>query len=182
MKTDFLKELGISEDVIAKIQLENGKDITAEKAKFADYDDVKTQLKTANDTINGFGDVEAIKADVIKYKADAETAKADADKRVIQLETQSKVKEFTASKQFVNALTKEAIENKLLAELENEASKGKSFDDLFKVITEGQENLLVDPNKPAPPIQTPLGGGGTSAKTAENTMRSAMGLPAIETK
>lgn len=179
MKTEFLKELGISEDTIAKIHGENGKDIAAEKAKFADYEDIKNQLKTANETISAFGDVEAIKADVEKYKADAQTAKIEADKRVAQLETKSKVQEFTAAKQFVNTLTKEAVESKLLAELENEQSKGKSFEDIFKAITEGQENLLVDPNKPAPPIQAPLS-GGVSAKTAENTMRSAMGLPPIK--
>lgn len=31
MKTDFLKGLGLSDDVIAKIQAESGKDVEAEK-------------------------------------------------------------------------------------------------------------------------------------------------------
>lgn len=179
MKTEELIALGLTQEQADKVFAMNGKDITAEKTKFADYEDIKGQLKAANDTIDGFGDVEAIKAEVIKYKADAETAKSDADKRIAQLETQSKVREFTSSKQFVNTLTKEAIEGKLLAELENEASKGKSFDDIFKSLTEGQENLLIDPNKPAPPVQNQMG-GGMPTKTAENTMRSAMGLPAIK--
>ena len=33
MKTDFLKGLGLEQDVIDKIMAENGKDIAAEKAK-----------------------------------------------------------------------------------------------------------------------------------------------------
>lgn len=180
MKREFLNGLGLEKEVVDKIMAEHGITLNTEKAKFSDYEDLKVQLKTANGTIDSFGDVEAMKADVIKYKADAQQAKLDADKRIMEIETQSKVKEFTGAKQFVNSLTKEAIEAKLMAELENETSEGKSFDDIFKEITQGQENLLVDTNRPLPPVQTPLGGGTVQTKTAENTMRSAMGLPAIK--
>ena len=180
MKTEVLKELGLTEDQIKSVFAENGKDIAAEQSKFADYEDIKTQLQTANDTINSFGDVDAIKADVEKYKREAQTAKSDADVRVKRLETESKVKEFTGTKQFVNTLTKESIEMKLLAELDNETSKGKSFEDIFNVITEGQSNLLLDSNKPTPPVQSPLSGGGTPPNIADNTMRISMGLPIKE--
>ena len=50
MKRDFLKELGIAEEAIDKIMAENGRDIEAAKAKYADYDDVKGQLETAKAT------------------------------------------------------------------------------------------------------------------------------------
>ena len=37
MKREFLTGLGVTEDVIDKIMAENGKDIEAAKAKYADY-------------------------------------------------------------------------------------------------------------------------------------------------
>ena len=41
MKTEFLKSLGVAEDVISQIMAENGKDIEATKGKYADYDTLK---------------------------------------------------------------------------------------------------------------------------------------------
>ncbi len=56
MKREFITKLlpEISKEALDAIMDENGKDIEAAKAKFSDYDDLKTQLTEANKTIEGF--------------------------------------------------------------------------------------------------------------------------------
>ena len=145
MKRDFLKELGISEDLIDKIMAENGKDIEATKAKYADYDDIKSQLEGA-------------KADVDKWKAEYDKAVAEGEQKIKRLERQGLVKDYMNGKKFVNAVTKDALGDKLLAELDKDESKGKSLDDLFKALTEGMENIIVDDNAPQPPTVPGMAG------------------------
>lgn len=158
MKRDFLESLGIETEAIDKIMKENGKDIESVKAKFADYDDLKQQLEKANATIEGWKDYDAIKADVAKYQQEAENAKKEAAAKVQQLELQAKVKDFTGNKKFVNDLTRDAINAQLEAALEKTESKGKSLEDLFKEITDGKENIVIDENKPTPPVVTGMQG------------------------
>ena len=158
MKKDFLTGLGIDEETASKIMAENGKDIEREKGKFADYDDVKNQLKAANDKITSFGDVDAVKNEVEKYKAEALKAQTDAEAKIRQIERQAQIKDFTGGKKFVNDITRDAINEQLLKELDKEESKGKSLDDLFKVLTDGKQNVLSDDNAPKPPVVTPMAG------------------------
>jgi len=51
MKTEFLKGLGIEEDVIAKIMAENGKDIEKEKAKVTE---LNGKLEMANKKVSEY--------------------------------------------------------------------------------------------------------------------------------
>lgn len=55
MKTEFLKELGLSEEQIKSVMAENGKDIAVEKDKAktatSELDGIKNQLTEANKTI-----------------------------------------------------------------------------------------------------------------------------------
>lgn len=158
MKRDFLMKLGLADDVVDKIMAENGKDIEAAKNKFADYDDLKKQLETAKATMEKFKDYDQAKAEVVKWKADYEKAVAEGEQKIKELERQGQVKDFMGGKKFVNAVTKDALADKLLVELEKEESKGKSLDDLFKAVTEGMENIIVDDNTPQPPITPQMGG------------------------
>ena len=151
MKRDFLKELGISDDQIDKIMAENGKDIEATKAKYADYDDTKAQLESAKATLDKFKDYDQTKGEVAKWKAEYEKAIVEGEQKVKRLERQGLVKDYMGGKKFVNAVTKDALADKLLAELDKDDSKGKSLDDLFKALTEGMENIIVDDNAPQPP-------------------------------
>lgn len=54
MKREFLKNLELSEDIVDKIMDENGKDVEAVKTKYSDYENIKTQLKKANEKIDEF--------------------------------------------------------------------------------------------------------------------------------
>lgn len=61
MKREFLQNIKVGDqtlpkEVIDMIMDENGHDIEAVKAKFADYDTIKTQLEEAKTTIQSFKD------------------------------------------------------------------------------------------------------------------------------
>ena len=86
MKREFLKELGIADDVLDKIMVENGKDIESlktqvEKDKNAisalttERDGLKTQLADANKQIDGFRDldIEGVKKQADEWKASTAT-------------------------------------------------------------------------------------------------------------
>lgn len=164
MTREELSELGITDaETVNKIMALNSKAIDKVKEKFADYDSTKEALKKAQETIEGFGDVEAIKADVEKYKTEAKLAKENAEKEINNLKLSATVKDFTGSKKFVNDITRDAINAQLLAAMQSEDAKGKSIDDLFKGIVEGKENVLVDENAPKPPVQTSMTDNGKPA-------------------
>ena len=160
MKREELTAAGLTEEQINTVMKLNGDDINREKAKFADYDEIKAQLEKANATIDGMKDYEAVKADVLKYQQEAEKAKAEAAAKVQQLELQGKIKDFTSTKKFVNDITREAINAQLESALNDQANKGKSIDELFKALTDGKTDILKDDNAPTPPTVPPMGGNG----------------------
>lgn len=92
MKREFLQnfkigEQALSKEVIDAILDENSRDIDAAKSKFADYDDLKTQLAEANTTIEGFKalDVDGIKKAADDWKAKAEKAEQDAAAKIAEM-------------------------------------------------------------------------------------------------
>jgi len=174
MKRDFLKDLGIADDVIDKIMAENGRDIESAKNKFADYEDIKKQLETAKATMDKWKDYDQVKADVDNWKAECEKAVKEGEQKVKRLERQSQVKDFLSGikdekgnpRKFVNEITRNAIADKLLAEMEKEESKGKGLDDLFKAVAKDTKDIFTsDDSAPKPPTVTPMSGGGNPASS-----------------
>ena len=154
MKREELTAAGLTDEQIDKVMKLNGDDINREKAKYSDYDDVKKQLEKANATIEGWKDYDAIKADVAKYQQEAENARKEAAAKVQQLEDKARVKDFTSSKKFVNELTRDAINAQLYDAMNDAANKGKSLDDLLKMLTDGKTDIFKDENIPTPPTVT----------------------------
>ena len=63
MKRDFLRNFKVgdqelSKEIIDAIMAENGRDIEAAKAPYADYEAIKEQLKTAQDGLKAFEQVD----------------------------------------------------------------------------------------------------------------------------
>lgn len=63
MKRDFLRNFKVgdqelSKEIIDAIMAENGRDIEAAKAPYADYETIKEQLKTAQDGLKAFEQVD----------------------------------------------------------------------------------------------------------------------------
>ena len=66
MKREFLQNFKVGDqplpnEIIEAIMAENGRDVQAERAKYADYDHVKEQLKTAQDGLKAFEGVDVAK-------------------------------------------------------------------------------------------------------------------------
>lgn len=164
MKTDFLKELGLEDETIKKIMAENGKDIEREKEKAnalaIELSSVKSHAEELAKKLEGAGDVEKLKSDLIEWQEKAKTIESESLAKLKRLETLSTVKDFASSKKFANEITKEAITSRLVELLESEDSKGKSLDDLFTGLIEGKENILLDETKPTPPTVTKMTGTG----------------------
>ena len=98
MKTEFLKSLNLSQEVIDKIMSENGKDIAVEQKKAEKViqerdsyklkaESLETQVNDANTEIQKFKDmdIDGIKKAADDWKETAEKAKADADKQISQM-------------------------------------------------------------------------------------------------
>ena len=176
MKRDFLEGLNLDAEVIDKIMAENGKDVQREKAKYADYDDLKTQLEAANKTIEKFKDYDETKAEIEKYKADIEKLQKDSAAKIAAMERSAKVKDYLSGKKFVNDITREAIASKMGEVLGADESKGKNLDDIFAEITKDKADILKDDNAPTPPVVPAMGGkNGKSDDDAQ--ARAVMGLP-----
>lgn len=83
MKREDLKAMGLTDEQIDKVMAANGADIENAKKPYKDYDDIKTQLKTANDTIdtmkkNG-DDVEKLKKTIKEHETTIATMKQEAE-------------------------------------------------------------------------------------------------------
>ena len=94
MKREYLKSLELSEEIIDKIMDENGKDVEAIKNKYADYDNIKVQLKEANKQIENF---KSMDIDKIKQAADDWKSKFDESEQEHKKQIEKFIKE-TANK------------------------------------------------------------------------------------
>lgn len=180
MKTDFLKGLGLEQDVIDKIMAENGKDIAAEKAKTAkaegERDNYKSQLETATESLEKFKDVDptAMQGEIDKLNQqlkdkDAEYAAKEADR-------------------IFSDTIKEAIktaggrnEKAVMAMLDMDAlkeSKNQS-EDIKKALETVKESdaYLFCSDEPFKNAVGVTGGSGTGGDNF-SAIRAAMGLPA----
>ncbi|MCM1218939.1 MAG: phage scaffolding protein [Lachnospiraceae bacterium] len=177
MKRDFLEGLGVPAEAIDKIMAENGKDIEGAKAKFADYDDIRKQLETANATIDKFKDYDEVKAEVEKYKAELRKSQEESAAKIAAMERSSKVNEFLADKKFVNQITREHISKQVADALADGKHEGKSVKDIFDEITKDKADILKDENAPQPPTTIAMGGGKPKGDADEDARIDAiMGL------
>lgn len=173
MKREFLKNLGLADDVIDSIMAEHG---TSTQKIRDDLKNATDNLKTANDKIASFGDVEAIKADVEKYKADYQKAVDNHDKYVAEQEFTKNLNDgLSAYKpRDVKALTPYLDMEKL--------KSSKNFSEDLKIMIEPLQKdkawLFVE-NKQHPQFTDPDGSGYKVDNNNSNIdkLRSIMGLP-----
>lgn len=180
MKTEFLKELGLEQDVINKIMAENGKDIAAEQAKTAkaegERDNFKDQLATATTSLEKFKDVDptAMQSEIDKLNQqlkdkDAEYAAKEADRAFSEtLKEAIKTAGGRNEKSVMALLDIDSLK----------ASKDQSTD-IKKALDEVKKSdaYLFGTDEP---FLNPVGPtGGSSEIVGDNVtaIRAAMGLP-----
>ena len=180
MKAEFLKGLGLEQDVVDKIMAENGKDVAAEQAKTTkaegERDNYKDQLATATESLEKFKDVDpaALQSEIenlnkqLKDK-DEEYAAKEADR--IFSDT---VKEAIKSAGGRN-------EKAVMAMLDMEALKASKnqSEDIKKALETVKESdaYLFGSDEP---FMNAVGATGGSADVGGDNLsaiRAAMGLP-----
>lgn len=130
MKREFLKELGLSDDVIDKIMAENGKDVESEKAKIAakeaEIKNITAQLSEANKQIEAFKgmDIDGIKKAADEWKTKYETAKAESEKELQALKLESALETALIAGKAKNTIAVKALLNKDIIKLDGDKLLG----------------------------------------------------------
>lgn len=184
MKTEFLKDLGLTDEQIKSVMGENGKDIEREKSKYEQFEQEKStlseQLKVANEQIDKFKDidVDALKGEIETYKSNYETAKAESESKLKELNYKHLADIKVNDIKFSSESAKKNFLNEVLGKnLPIEDDNFLGFDDFVKAFKETDPGAFIDDTKPTVPTMPPMGGTGIKSITAsEMVLRSAMGL------
>ena len=176
MKTDFLKGLNLSQEVIDKIMAENGEDISAEQKKAEKItqerdryklkaESLETQVNDANAEIQKFKDmdIDGIKQAADDWKTKAEKAKSDADAQISEMKFDYAL---TAALTGAKARNNKAV--KALLNMDGlKLNDGKiiGLDEQLSQIKE-ENSFLFESDEPAPTIvkETNGGSGGIGGK------------------
>ena len=185
MKTDFLKGLGLSREVIDKIMAENGKDIAAEQKKTSkaeqdrdsykeQADNLQTRLDDAGKQIEKFKkmDIERIQRTADDWKQKAEDATAEADKKIQAMQF-----DYALSDALAGAKAKNTKAVKALLDMDGLKYNDEKIVGLDEQIEKlkADNDYLFESDKPAPKIVKGTGGGnplpgGEVTKEAFNKM------------
>lgn len=172
MKTEFLKSLNLSQEVIDKIMAENGKDIAVEQKKAEKViqerdsyklkaESLETQVNDANTEIQKFKDmdIDGIKKAADDWKETAEKAKADADKQISQMKF-----DYALSAALTGAKAKNAKAVKALLDMDGlKFNDGKivGLDEQLAQI-KADNDYLFENDEPAPEFVKGTNGGSGS--------------------
>lgn len=183
MKREYLESLEIVDGKLTKaaldgIMAENGKDIEAAKAKFADYEQTKTDLLAAKSTIaeleNGKGDTVALQKAIDDYKAADAKREEDAKKAATRADVEARFAKAQGDKrEFAHAKIRSGYLDDFEKALSDEANKGKGDVEIFDALTKDQEGIFKSQN----PMQAQMGGAGGGTDMDDAKMRAIMGLP-----
>ena len=181
MTREFLKQLGIEDKtVIDSIMDENGKDINAEKTKFADYETLKTQLSDANKKIEEFGklDFDGVKAMADDYKAKFEQAQADSKKQLEELQFNHALDSALGGAKAKSIKAVKALLETDKLKLNKDGSLTGLSEQLEKIKSEN-DYLFETENAPSPAPHFLGGSHGAPAGADDDAVRVIMGLPPI---
>lgn len=181
MKREFLKSLGLEEEMIDKIMAEHGKSISIEKAK---GDDLTSKLEASNTKIAEYetkiANLEKVSTDSTKVQEELDNLKKsiaeNEAKAKAKAEDEILTKNITSvfgDKKFVNEYTKNAIVNDIKTALKDNNNAGKSAKDLFEELTKDKEGIFDNPNKG---VSTPPTGDVNTELVKENHDRELLGL------
>lgn len=183
MKTEFLKGLGLEQEVIDKIMAENGKDIKAEQEKTTkaenERDNFKEQLNTATTELEKFKDVkpEELQATIEKLQDDLKAKDDEYAKKEAERVFTDGLKESIQKAGGRNAKAIMAmLDVDSLKDSKNQSDDIKTALDAIK----GTDAYLFGADEPInSPISSTTGTTGDSALAA---MRAAAGLPPVSEK
>lgn len=175
MTRNFLKELGLEEDLIDKILDENFKDVGREKTKaenvkteLADLREQLTAEKGKVEELTKAGNVEDVRKELEALQAKYDTDIAERDNKLNEWSFNDAVgKAITESKlKFSSNMAKNAFVSALKAQkLELKDGKFEGLDEFVKAQKEADPAAFVAEGKPVARIVDRTGSGGTPAGT-----------------
>ena len=182
MEREFLQNFKVGEQplpdaVIEAILNEHGKGIEREKAKYSDYETIKTQLDEAQKTIQGFQsqDIDGIKKAAADWEQKYNKAIADHQAEMAELAFGGVLKDAIAAKKGRNATAISALlDMDALKASKNQAADIDAALDALKK----ENGYLFEDDKTPPPFAPGAGTGPVNPQPAEglNAIRAAAGL------
>lgn len=178
MKREFLKGLGLDDDIIEKIITENGKDVQAEIAKANTLQkDLDNEKEARGKLENEIGELK--KADPKKLQETIDDLEEKIRKRT-EADEQAKqnkalAERFSAvagEKKFLNDFTQNGVLAEFKEALGKDENKGKGDKEIFESLVKDRDGIFSNSN---PPIDMP-GVEPTNEDTRTDILRAAMGL------
>ena len=181
MKREFLQNFKVGDqslpkEVIDAILNENSRDIGEAKKQFADYDTIKTQLATAQETIKGFEsqDIEGVRKAAKDWEDKYNQAIADHKKAMDDRDFSDRLNEAIGKAKGRNAKAIQA----LLDVEQLKGSKDQATDINAALETLKKESgYLFESEQTPPPYAGGTGSSGVGGMYDSNSaLRAAMGL------
>ena len=154
MKTEDLKEKGLTDEQISFVMAENGKAISKlqdeNKRLKDDVEAYKRRAETAEETLKGFEgkDFDAMTKELEGYKKKAEESKAEYDKAIAERDFNDALKTEIEGYKFTSESAKRAVMNEIKsAGLKLSNGKILGLTDLISQIKEKDSGAFVDENK-----------------------------------
>lgn len=181
MKTEDLKSHGLTDEQIAFVMAENGKDVKREKDKADTY---KTQLDTANETLKGFEgkDFDKLTKERDEWKEKFSSAKTEYDEKLKAIDYDKALDDAVKNLRFTSNSAKKAFVTDIRdKKLEVKDGKLSGFDDFLKTYKENDSGAFVDEkaeqlenNKAR--FTTPISNSSGGSTVQNDTLRRAFGL------
>lgn len=178
MKKEDLVNLGIEEDVAKQILIIHGKDIESLKQSVSESTSetaaLKTQLQESLAKIESFGDVDAMKLELDKWKAEAEKVKGDSERN-----KQEMTVDFALEKALLQSKAKNSKAVRALIEVDkisiSEDGEITGLSEQLETI-KSENDFLFESEDSVPRIVTGSQGLSGSEDATIDALRKAAGL------
>lgn len=138
---EFLRGLDLDSELIDTIMAEHGKIVTKDKEELQT---LKEQMKELKENSKNAEELQSKYDELIRANEEREAQKKASENDKILTDN---INQAFGNVKFVNDFTKNAIIDEIKTALKDSANMGKSAKDLFKEITEGKDDIFVNPNQ-----------------------------------
>lgn len=182
MKTEDLKNQGLTEEQIQYVMAENSKDIKKYKdlseTQKTQLEDVNKKLTEANKQIDDFKemDIESIKKNAEEYKQKFEQSQKDSENKIKEIQYDTDLSNYIKSLEMTDDVHAENLKRQIKEkDLKFEDGKLLGGDDFVKAYKEKHPNAFKATTKPT--FTSSVDKTIPTTAVQENELRKAMGLP-----
>lgn len=183
MKTEFLQNFKIGDQALTKeiidaILAENGRDIEAAKKPFADYEAIKDRLKTAEDGLKAFAnvDVSKLQGEISRLKDALAQKDTDWQAKIDGMAFDGRIKDAVAAAKGRNVKAIAALLD--IETLRNSKNQEADIKTALETLKKDNAYLFEADTPPGYAPGTGTQQMGTKYTAAENAIRTAAGLKA----